>query len=878
MREADPGETTIHPSGSSWEQASDREVPRSHRSIHDEGRFLPATVIGGRYRIINLIGRGGMGEVYRATDMTLGQSVALKFLPAKAASNPAQLERFHGEVRVARQVSHPNVCRVYDIGETQGLPFISMEYVDGEDLSVLLSRVGRLSADKAADVSRKICLGLAAAHSKGVIHRDLKPQNIMMNRRGDIVIMDFGLSAIAEQITGPEARNGTPIYMSPEQLRGSTVDARSDIFSLGLVLYELFTGRRPYDARSVPDLMDRVESAQFASISSIVSEVDPDVDEVIRRCLDPDPQNRPSSALAVLGDLPGGDPLAIALASGHLPSPDTVAAAGKLDGLRLRYSVLCLAVVIASLAVAPVLKQRKIAFYQTRLDYTPDVLRQKARDIAAGFGYSGKPFDEEKWLGQRFDVLSYMNSRKGPRDWKQWLDSEAPVSLTYRGSPEAMVAPPAGYVTGNNPALATPGMVTMELDGNGRLRRFEAVPKDTSITPPILPEAVFRAADLDISKFHEVSPPKPPRVAADEVRAWSGPHPVIPDTELTLQITSWKGQLTNARVLWPWMLGGKSASREQSFLAEHRGLFLMVLTLTGLSSALLLALRNIKLGRGDRRGALRIACVEFLFTIGNWLFTTHVVRRDDFLNLFWGGLSESLFSAAVLYILYLALEPALRARWPQSIVTWNRLLAWRWRDPQVGGHVLIGAAIGTLAWVVGEVRDLLAASVEGLDTAPGLFMLNGSPQWIAGILNRASQALKTGLIIFFIVFIVRMICRKDWISGVVGALIFASIQSDLVNAVNFGAQFAIYVLIYSAFTFALLRLGLVVTISAVFFLNVIEGLTLGTDWSAWYSPAGFSTALLLVSITLIAFRNSLGSRALLTAGSMSRSSSVSFAK
>src|SRR2546423_1248135 len=181
----------------------------------DEGRFVPGTLLGGRYRIIGLLGRGGMGEVYRATDLTLGQSVALKFLPEEASRNQRLLERFHGEVRVARLVSHPNVCRVYDIGEIEGLPFISMEYIDGEDLASLLTRIGRLPSDKAIETARKLCAGLAAAHDRGVIHRDLKPQNIMMNKRGEVVIMDFGLAPIADPLTGPEARPGTPPYCSP---------------------------------------------------------------------------------------------------------------------------------------------------------------------------------------------------------------------------------------------------------------------------------------------------------------------------------------------------------------------------------------------------------------------------------------------------------------------------------------------------------------------------------------------------------------------------------------------------------------------------------------------------------------------------------------
>src|SRR6516165_5869204 len=209
-------------------------------STAEEGRFEPGTLLAGRYRIITLLGRGGMGEVYRATDLTLGQSVALKFLPEEAARDQRLLERFHGEVRVARQVSHPNIGRVYDIGEAEGVPFISMEYVDGEDLASLLTRIGRLPADKAIEAARRLCSGLAAAHDRGVIHRDLKPQNVMMNKRGEVVIMDFGLAAIASELTGAEARYGTPAYMSPEQLKGAGLTAKSGISAPGLGLYELF--------------------------------------------------------------------------------------------------------------------------------------------------------------------------------------------------------------------------------------------------------------------------------------------------------------------------------------------------------------------------------------------------------------------------------------------------------------------------------------------------------------------------------------------------------------------------------------------------------------------------------------------------------------
>ena len=206
-------------------------------------RFEPGTLLASRYRIISRLGKGGMGEVFRADDIMLGQPVALKFLPESATGRVSLLTRFYDEARIARQITHVNVCRVYDIGEIEGQPYLSMEYIDGEDVGSLLRRIGRLPADKATEFARKMCAGLAAAHKQGVLHRDLKPANIMIDGRGELRIMDFGLAAVATQMEGAEVRNGTPAYMAPEQLEGREVSAQSDLYALGLVFYEMFTGK-----------------------------------------------------------------------------------------------------------------------------------------------------------------------------------------------------------------------------------------------------------------------------------------------------------------------------------------------------------------------------------------------------------------------------------------------------------------------------------------------------------------------------------------------------------------------------------------------------------------------------------------------------------
>src|SRR5579863_5964368 len=328
--------------------AASRTVSSTSSSL-DEGRFLPGTLLVGRYRIVALIGRGGMGEVYRANDLKLSQPVALKFLPEATAGNETALARFYNEIRIARQVSHPNVCRVYDLGDVEGQPYLSMEYVDGEDLGSLLRRIGRLPEVKALEIARKLCAGLAAAHDKGVLHRDLKPSNIMLDGRGNVLITDFGLAGLADQLQGAEIRNGTPAYMAPEQLAGKQVSIQSDIYALGLVLYEVFTGKRAFEAATLAELVRLHTESTPVSPSSLVKELDPAVESAILRCLDSEPSNRPSSALAVAARLPGGDPLAAALAAGETPSPQMVAASGDTAALPWKIAVPTLVVALAGL-------------------------------------------------------------------------------------------------------------------------------------------------------------------------------------------------------------------------------------------------------------------------------------------------------------------------------------------------------------------------------------------------------------------------------------------------------------------------------------------------------------------------------------------------
>lgn len=835
----------------------------------EEGRFIPGTLLGGRYRIIGLLGVGGMGEVYRATDLTLGQSVALKFLPAEAARDQRLLERFHGEVRVARQVSHPNVCRVYDIGQVEGMPFLSMEYVDGEDLASLLRRIGRLPAAKAVEVARKICAGLAAAHDRGVIHRDLKPQNIMMNRQGDVLVMDFGLAAIADQLSGAEVRNGTPAYMSPEQLRGSGVTIKSDIYSLGLLLYELFTGKKPYDGASAQQLLQQQEAAQLNSMSSIAADIDPAVERAIRQCLDPDPARRPASALAVSAALPGGDPLAAALAAGETPSPEMVASAGVSQGLPLLYSIPCLLVVVFCLFGSTLVRERSTAMLRADLEQSPEMLAGRSREIAALLGYPKKPADSVIWMEHRPRLLSHFKSLPEPRNWDQWLAAEAPISSVYRESQRNLDAAPFGYVTRDNPPPLYPGMIQVILDGHGRLRELTAAPYNPGDEPgpavANLQEAVFQAAGLNSKAFIEIVPVTVPMHASDRFQAWRGPHPGIPATPLVVEIGTWKGRLTHAKVAYPWMRAAGGARPQRSFFARVRGHLTLFFAAVGLVFVVLLARRNWKLGRTDRTGALRIATVKFVLGLAVWAGAVHAVPDEDMLFYFFHTAAEWLTISAMIWLLYLALEPALRARWPHSIVTWNRILAGRWKDSQVGAHILIGACVGCGIWFA---ANLLETWMEGYELTAdgGLFFTLGTRQWLSGHARTVSIALDISLVAFFCIFGLRTLLRKDAAAAVAAAVLFTVNAVPVMNSPAWQGKAVVFFGISAALIFVLLRLGLVATMCAVIFFGSLGSITLGVDWKEWYAPSGIATLLLLLGIALFAFWRSLGSRDLLGAG------------
>jgi tetratricopeptide (TPR) repeat protein/predicted Ser/Thr protein kinase len=267
-----------------------------------EVSFPPGSVVAGRYEILQMIGEGGMGAVYKAKDRELDRLICLKVIRSELASRPEVLQRFKQELILARKVTHKNVVRTYDLGEFEGTRFITMEFIEGRDLKSLVQERGKIPPGEAVAILQQICRGLAAAHNEGVVHRDLKPQNVMLEANGRASIMDFGIARSIEQsgLTTAGVMIGTPDYMSPEQAMGQTADSRSDLFSAGLIFYEMLTGKLPYQAdTSLGKIMKRTKERPPPP-KSIDDSVPKLLSDICLRCLEIAPEKRFQKAEEIL--------------------------------------------------------------------------------------------------------------------------------------------------------------------------------------------------------------------------------------------------------------------------------------------------------------------------------------------------------------------------------------------------------------------------------------------------------------------------------------------------------------------------------------------------------------------------------------------------
>ncbi|MCH7884324.1 MAG: protein kinase [Planctomycetes bacterium] len=823
-----------------------------------------------------MLGKGGMGEVYRADDLKLRQPVALKFLPAALSKDARRLERFHHEVRVARQVSHPNVCRVYDINEADGQAFISMEYIDGEDLASILRRMGRPSKDKALQIARQLCAGLAAAHDKGVLHRDLKPQNVMIDGQGRVRITDFGLAGFVDQFTGGEIRAGTPAYMAPEQLAGREVSVKSDIYSLGLVLFELFTGQRAFEG-ATRERLDRTRSSLPTSLSSIVEEIDPAVERVILRCLETEPAARPSSALAVAAALPGGDPLAAALAAGETPDPAMVAAGGEVGGLRPAIAIPCLLGVLVGMVAVAMLNDSTKLFRQVSLPKPPQVLADRASEIVKKLGHTDPVIDSAFGFARDNDYLRYIEENDdSPARWEKLASNRPPaIYFWYRHSPRQMIPPAAQWnVSLTQPPLDISGMSRVILDPEGRLIELNVVPpqKDdsagTSKTSPSTDwSALFAEAQLNMADFTSADPTWNPAAYCAERAAWEGNYPDQPQVALRVEAGAYRGKPTFFKIIGPWTRAIRMEEAPRRLGQQAAGYAFISLILLILIGSVIFAWRNLKLRRGDRTGAFRFSFVVFLAGSLRWVLgTRHVLDAREF-GRFVVGMGIMLFFAGWLWILYIAVEPYVRRRWPQTLIAWTRLLAGRLRDPLVGRDILVGGLFGISFQLLDQLQYLAQGwlgpyppILQGI----GLETLLGGRHLAASLIN--PFAVLFALLNLFILFVLRVILRKQWLVVLVFLLIFTTLTSLGVPPGYHGSALLSYVMFAAlgqvAVLVVLMRFGLLALVAAFMFSFLLGAFPITVDFSTWYAGGSLLAMLAVVAVAGYGFHTALAGRPL----------------
>lgn len=854
------------------------DMPSSPGAPSPHGRFLPGAMVAKRFRIIGLLGRGGMGEVYRADDLKLGHAVALKFLPEGLERDAHQLDRFLDEVRTALRVTHPNVCRIHDISDADGQHFLTMEYVDGEDLASLLRRIGRLPHDKALQLARQLCAGLGAAHEQGILHRDLKPANIMIDGRGQVKITDFGLAGLEASIR-PDHVAGTPAYMAPEQLAGTDVSVRSDIYALGLVLYELFTGKAAVQGSTMAEIQQSHQDSTHSTPSTLVPNIDPAVERVIQHCLEKNPADRPMSALSVAAALPGGDPIAAALAAGETPSPELVAQlrSKSEEALKPWLVVVCLVVILAGLITVSLLAPKSQVVQRTPLLKPPVVLAEKAREIAETLGLPIDPRNDASGFLYNHGYLNHIQYGKpttaanledstdssGGPDWNE-LERGCPSGLHYyyRHSPRRFL--PEGVwkrVTPNRPAANVPGMWTLWLEPSGRLLRFEAVPlpkptasvsneasseqadEDNPNTDDVTAQNVdwenfWQAAQIDPQTLTDAEPEWLPTSFADQRHAWTAPLPQAADETVRFEAASWAGEPVFFRTVFPWEQPPRATTLEQQKQTKTQQKINEVITATVgfgiLLGGVLLAWRNLRAGRGHRQGAFRLGIAALLSLVP----AMFVAPAAYFIvpHLFVAG-----FMAFLCWLLYLGVEPYFRRIWPRVLVSWIRLLDGRWRDPLVGRHVLIGivygvvtATISHLGKVVPEWMDVPGGGLEQTDYQ--IVPLLGSGFIIEKICSFFTASLQTILIVGVQLLLMRLALRKQWLVVIAAILLSVGVstgfQNDQWKLMVYTPQIVLFIWMF-------FRGGLLPLMVGTYVGTLLQSMPVTLDFSVWYAGVSY---------------------------------------
>ncbi len=837
---------------------------------------IPGTMIGGRYRIALRLGAGGMGIVYQADDLTLNQKVAIKFLPRAVAKSPLWLARFRNEARLARTVTHPHVCRVHDIAEADGEYFLTMEFVPGENLAALLRQIGRFPGEKAVDIARQICAGLAAAHRAGVLHRDLKPANIMLDSAGNVRITDFGIAGLSHRIAVGEIRAGTPAYMAPEQIAGRDVTQESDIYALGLVLYELFSGCRGFKATSIEEYQQLHEHSVPRPLCELVSDLPEGVEEVINQCLEKNPDDRPPSALHVLAALPGTDVLRLALAADLTPPPDLVAAApARKGGTPYRKGITVAALV---LLVSVALLRTVYPIQWDNLGASPPAaLAERARGVLAAAGLAlangyesyGYCATEEAWrpMARAFggtEVRRHVVAVEPAEPCFFYRQSDQPFAPTSTEN----VFWRAGFVTPDDPPLGEGESRGVLLDRSGRLILLGAAGRlgsgdkdgaqDTGSTKDWTELIRATGVSGEVSDYRPVKDDPVEKDARCRFQRIERGEPPDSTASLVVGCSSREGP-TFFAIGSPASAGpqgevfelGTFAIQKHFVIYVQRVLFLLLMAV-----AVPLGIAKLRAKKFDYRGAVRLAgLVAFLHVIVATLRVGSAATLFDGVSQFALAVVRAAGAAGLLGVSYLAIDAYARRHWPHLLVTWNRLILGRIRDRDVRFHTLVGACVGCW-WAFAAAAERTMAGAAGLSVRPmfgGERMaekLHGAASGLAGYLGCVEQALVYGLLFLLLLVVLRTWLRHPVWAGVACALILAPIIVPR-GANPYTAWLAMGFGGAAVCVWLMVRYGLLAIVVAILVAAILNTTPMNVDARAW--TIGLSLSAILLVLGMIAY-------------------------
>jgi serine/threonine-protein kinase len=674
----------------------------------------------------------------------------------------------------------------------------------------------------------------------------------LIDGRGRARITDFGLAGLASELARDGQVAGTPAYMAPEQLADGTVSVRSDLYSLGLVLYELFTGKRVFEAKSVAELRQLHDSSSIPSPSSLTRSITPAIERLILHCLERDVDLRPPSAYAVLGALPGGDPLAAAMAAGETPSPELVANAAERGGLSPLHAVALLAVLVGSLVALGALLGPEFR----PLRQPPSKLEVRAEDMLRATGAFAEPPAYSAGAYTTNDAyLEHVKKQKRVAAgdtgavlyWRRW----APRLIE---SPQLHAEVPG---LSQPPTLGNSSAVVL-LDPHGRLVGLRAEPPDTvPARNGGRPDWTgwLTAFGMDSAAYTPVPLLRPVPALCDTAMAWHGPSPWTGGDTATVQMGASRGRLTHFTVVSDWGVPNTPVDKlrpvEQSPLDFVNELLLDVLPYV---LSVYFAWRNLKLGRGDWRGATRIAVFVFLMNIGEAVFANRFseVGITGLLGDLFSGRAQghSLVHAIGMWFSYVALEPYVRRLWPRLLVSWTRLLSGRFRDPLVGRDLLVGIALGATVTAL-SVGNFAIAPKLGLGGVPALANAaqfeSLTPGYLAVNLCYAGSICVLNVLLgLFVLFLLRLLLRHSGAALAVCIALFV-IPPAVGASGDLGWKLALLNAFWGTLAFVfILRLGLLAIVACMWTTLVLSSAPATLDFGAWYG------GLALLPLALVA--------------------------